>query len=245
MTKLTSLFPSAWSNDLSNITPYFVNGKSDSFIVEYESVNEVGFFTKPFNHNVSEYLVLDSLGDSEIVVKSWVKPSGEDLGGDALILQVLAATDSPNIRTDIITPFNAIKPPMYPWQASGSLNAHISIIGYSLWLSQWYAYQNFFLSHPEAELTKSLSERFLNEVNLVIEGTYLVSVITNSNTCQLLFWDTLNSLQNVYHGLGISGYEKEFKIKKRFTIENPTNYAKLSPSDNLNIIYREYILKSI
>lgn len=245
MTKLTNLIPSSWSNDLANITPYFTNGITDSFIVEDSSIKEVGFFTRPFNHNISEYMRLDSVGDSEIAVKSWIKPSGEDLGGDALILQVLAATDSPQIKEDIITPLNAVKPPMYPWQSSGSLNAHISIIGYSLWLSQWYSYQSFFLEHPETELTKTLSERFIDEVNLIIEKRYLVSILTNNNSCQILLWDTVNSLKNAYHGLGISGYEKEFKIRKRLTIENPTSYVKLSPSDNLSIIYREYILKNI
>lgn len=244
MTKLTNS-PPFWSNNLTNITPYFASGAEDSFIVEDTSIKEVGFFTRPFNHNVSEYMRLDAIGDYEIAVKSWIKPSGEDLGGDALILQVLAATQSPEIKEDIITPLNAIKPPMYPWQNSGSLNAHISIVGYSLWLSQWYSYQDFFLRHPEAELTKTLSEKFLNEVNLIIEETYLVSVLTNKNSCQILLWDTMGYLKNTYHGLGISGYEKEFKVRKHFTIENPTSYAKLSPSDNLNIIYREYILRNI
>jgi hypothetical protein len=205
-------------------------------------------FHKPFD-STAELLELSPRGESDIIIKSWVKYSGESVESDMLYLMcMLSENNESHTRLDILNPGNAPKPSCYSWNTSGGLNAHISIMSYASWLSRWFNYRDFLLNHSEITFPISLPENYMSELNFVIDSTYLVSIVLEGLKYRAIFWDiSSRDLPLLNHKYGIMGYQEiqKIKVRKQYKNVSPTFYGLKSPSDMLDIIYTQDILPNL
>lgn len=241
-TKISEVIPK-WTNNISAIKSVFPQSETINIYTPEDSSYLV-ICHQP-TRNVSELLRVNPQGAEDIIVESWLKESSGDYGTDMLTLQCLVASESQSDRADILNPYTAIKPIFYSWQNSSALNTQISIVSHSLWLSKWFAYKNFLDENKEVAIPKAIPENYNSEINLIINYENLVSVILERVKYRVLIWDVNLSRKNINHALGVEGYFTQVKLAKQFFGENPQQYAKLSQSDTLSIIYREDILKNI
>jgi hypothetical protein len=240
--------PEYWTNDIKNLGKLFLNAPDNTTNYFLGDTDNFILFHKPFD-NTAELLELYPQGESDIIIKSWIKHSGESIESDMLSLMCMLSENSEShTRLDILNPDNALKPSYYSWNTSGGLNAHISIMSYAAWLSQWFNYRDFLINHSEITFPISLPESYVSELNFIIDSTYLVSILLEGLKYRAIFWDiSARDLLSLNHKYGIMGYREiqKIKVKKQYNNVSPTFYGLKSPSDMLDIIYTQDILPNL
>lgn len=240
--------PKYWTNDIQNLGKLFLNTQNNTTNYFQDDSDNFILFHKPFS-NTAELLAISSRGPDDIVIKSWIKHSGETVESDMLYLMCMLSEDSEShTRLDVLNPLNALKPSYYNWNSSGGLNAHISIMSYAAWLSRWFNYKDFLIRHSEITFPISLPESYISELNFIIDSKYLVSIALEGEKYRAIFWDiSSRDLLSISHKYGIMGYREiqKIKVRKQYNNISPTFYGLKTPSDMLDIIYNQDILPNL
>lgn len=232
--------PKLWTNKIDEIAKAFPQTLSVGTKPENDGTLSLILFHRPLS-NTSELLKIYQGEGYDLILESWVKNSGDSIEADMLSLYCMLADKAQPNRNDILNPQTALKPSGHDWVNSEAINAQISIMCYSFWLSKWFQYRTFFSANNNVFMPLAYYENYLTEFNLIVDRDFLVTIQIAQPEYRMLLWDVNLLEDEINHTMGSSGYLEQTKIKTQISGVNPSRYAQLQPADNLNIIYNEGI----